>query len=135
MEELIAFKGKRFAYIIRKEEKIYGKKFFSNSEDFLQVGYMNLKKSEKIVPHTHKTFKREVTDTQEAIYVISGQMKVKFYEERVKIGEKVLHAGDLIVLLGGAHGFEFLEDTTIFEIKQGPYINCEADKEKFYEVE
>ena len=30
--------------------------------------------------------------------------------------------GDIVLLLGGAHGFRMLEDTVLFEVKQGPYI-------------
>jgi hypothetical protein len=33
----------------------------------------------------------------------------------------ILKKGDKILLASGGHGFEILEDTIIFEVKQGPY--------------
>ncbi len=42
-----------------------------------------------------------------------------------------LIAGDIILLAGGGHGFTFLEDSEVIEIKQGPYISFEVDKERF----
>jgi len=32
------------------------------------------------------------------------------------------------MLLSGGHGFEFLEDTKMIEIKQGPYAGRDNDK-------
>lgn len=45
--------------------------------------------------------------------------------------DTVIGKGDLIVLLSGGHGFEILEDTKFFEVKQGPFIGTDNDKEKF----
>ena len=40
--------------------------------------------------------------------------------------------GDKILLAQGGHGFEMLEDTVFFEVKQGPYAGYESGK-KFIE--
>jgi len=56
-------------------------------------------------------------------------MKVTFYNRiPQKINEAILTDGDLIVLLSGGHGFEFLEETKMIEVKQGPYTDREHDK-------
>ena len=34
---------------------------------------------------------------------------------------RVLEGGDTILLAGGGHGFEVLEDLAMIEVKQGPY--------------
>ena len=41
-----------------------------------------------------------------------------------------MEEGDIVLLLGGAHGFRMIEDTILFEVKQGPYAG-EADKKRF----
>lgn len=126
----IVYKGKRLALVVKKHE-LSGKKFVSSNEDYIQVGYMNLAKWEKIIPHFHKELVREINKTQEVLYIISGKVRVSFYIEKEKIEEVIIEGGDLIILLEGGHGFEFLEETNLIEIKQGPYLDVEKDKEKF----
>jgi hypothetical protein len=41
-----------------------------------------------------------------------------------------LRAGDVMLMVGGGHGFRFLDDGVFLEIKQGPYIGLE-EKERF----
>ena len=127
--EIIEYKNNRFAYIIRKSENFIGKNFFGEPGDYLQVGYMDLEKSEKIQPHKHKNRETLITSTLEVLYIISGKMKANFYNDNNKrIISKIIYSGDLIVLLSGAHGFEFIEKTKMIEIKQGPYRGKEKDK-------
>ena len=127
--ETIEYKNERLAYIIRKSIKVDGKKFFGSPDDFLQVGYMSLKKDDTLRPHIHKQQKKIITKNQEVLYIVAGKMKVNFYNKiSQKINETILNNGDLIMLLAGGHGFEFLEDTKMIEIKQGPYTDREHDK-------
>ena len=46
---------------------------------------------------------------------------------------RVLEAGDTIILMTGAHGFEVLEDVEMIEAKTGPYVPAE-DKTRFAPV-
>lgn len=127
--EEIEFNNERLAYIIRRNIEVEKKKFFGSPDDFLQIGYMHLKKGDTLKPHIHKPQNKVITKNQEVLYIISGRMKVNFYNKiPQKINEAILNDGDLIVLLLGGHGFEFLEDTKLIEIKQGPYTNREHDK-------
>ncbi|MHA1381692.1 MAG: hypothetical protein ACTSRG_25260 [Candidatus Helarchaeota archaeon] len=73
--ETIEYNNERLAYIIRKSIKVDSKKFFGAPDDFLQVGYMNLKNGENIKPHIHKQQKKIITQTQEVLYIISGKMQ------------------------------------------------------------
>ncbi len=128
--ETVEYNNERLAYIIRKSIKVDGKKFFGSPDDFLQIGYMNLKKGEILKPHIHKQQKKIITKNQEVLYIVSGKMKVTFYNRiPQKINEAILTDGDLIVLLSGGHGFEFLEETKMIEVKQGPYTVRDNDKE------
>jgi len=127
--ETIEYNNERLAYIIRKSIKIDGKKFFGLADDFLQIGYMNLKKGDTLKPHIHKPQNKKITKNQEVLYIVSGKMKVNLYDRiPQKINEVILTDGDLIVLLSGVHGFEFLEDTKMIEVKQGPYTGRDNDK-------
>ena len=44
------------------------------------------------------------------------------------IYEGIIQAGDKVLLASGGHGFDVLEDTVIFEVKQGPYPGYEKAK-------
>lgn len=133
--ETVTYGGGKLATIVRGGSDIEGKEFVSSNEDYLQVGFMNLKDGEKITPHVHKINRRDIEKTHEVIYVVSGKMKVNFYKDKKKVDEKILVGGDLIILMEGGHGFEFFGDTKIFEVKQGPYSGYDKDKEAFEVVE
>ena len=99
-----------------------------------QVGIHQRKQGEMIAAHFHIPFPQlENFPVQEFFYVISGKLQVDLYEpydaqngDR-KVAEVVLHKGDTITLNTG-HGFRFLEDTELVELKQGPYRGKEQEK-------
>ena len=63
--------------------------------------------------------------------VKSGSCYVDIYSRNKEIlVSRLLKEGDIVLLLGGAHGFRMTEDTILFEVKQGPYAG-NADKERF----
>ena len=60
-------------------------------------------------------------------------MKIRPYDSSKEfIGERTLHSGDLILLCGGCHSFEMLEETSMIEVKQGPFAG-DGDKTRFEE--
>jgi len=60
-------------------------------------------------------------------------VKVKLYDSSKEyIGDRTLHSGDLILLCGGGHSFEMLEETSMIEVKQGPFAG-DGDKTRFEE--
>ena len=60
-------------------------------------------------------------------------MKVTFYTlEKLEFCYRVLSQGDFIMLFDGGHGFEVLQNDTVFiEVKNGQFVDTETDKEKF----
>jgi mannose-6-phosphate isomerase-like protein (cupin superfamily) len=73
--------------------------------------------------------------TLEVLYIRSGKVAIDFYsDEQEYIGQRVLSAGDVILLVSGGHGFKMLEPTEMIEVKQGPYAGDE-DKTRFDGVE
>ena len=66
--------------------------------------------------------------------VRSGRVRVNFYSsDKVFLEHRILETGDVILLCGGGHSFEMLEETSMIEIKQGPYMG-EEDKTRFDET-
>ncbi len=129
--EVVDHRGKLIAIIIPWTFKREGIEFFTPDNFSQQLAYMNRPSGYRIQPHVHNSVKREVTHTQEVLLIRSGKVAIDFYgDEREFIGERVLTAGDVILLVSGGHGFRMLEPTEIIEIKQGPYTG-EQDKTRF----
>lgn len=98
-----------------------------------QLAYMRHPKGKKIKPHIHNSVKREVHFTQEVLLIKSGKLKTNiFRNDKSFLSTHILEAGDVILLAGGGHSFEGLEDFEMIEIKQGPYAG-EMDKTHFEE--
>lgn len=119
------------AIIIRHDFKEEGIKFFTPDDFSQQLGYMNRPKGYVIQPHVHNAVDRTVTLTQEVLFIKSGLVKIRFYtQEKEYLFDRILEAGDVILLSSGGHGFEMLEPTEMIEVKQGPYSG-EQDKTRF----
>lgn len=118
------------AIIIRNKFSTEGLKFFTPDDFSQQLAYMNHKKGKKIIPHCHRPLVREIHLTQEVLFLKKGKLKVDLYQDNHKYNSThILNAGDVILLAGGGHGFEALEDIEIVEVKQGPYA---GDMDKTY---
>jgi hypothetical protein len=121
------------ALIIRAEYDEPGIRFFTPGSFSQQVAYMKHPKGHKITAHVHNMITRQVLYTQEALVIRKGSVKVKLYTSNKEfIGDRILKTGDLILLCGGGHSFEMLEETSMIEVKQGPFAG-EGDKTKFDE--
>jgi hypothetical protein len=109
-----------------------GLSFFTNDEDFLQVGSWNYPKGKKLAAHNHNTASRVVDRTQEVVMVISGRMLASVYnEEDILVEEVEVCNGEILVLLAGGHGYEIMEQgTRVLEIKNGPYLGPEIDRRR-----
>lgn len=122
------------AVIIRADFKQDGIRFFTPEDFSQQLGYMNRPKGYSIPAHIHRHQERKVFFTQEVLVVRNGKVRVDFYDDLQNYLEsRVITTGDVILLAAAGHGFEFLEDSELIEIKQGPY-SAEDDKVRFAEV-
>lgn len=121
------------ALIIKKDFDKPGIHFFTPANFSQQVAFMSHVKGKKIAPHIHNLISRQVLYTQEVLFIRRGRVKVNLYSsKRDFIGFRILEAGDLILLCGGGHSFEMLEETAMVEVKQGPYAG-DNDKTLFEE--
>ncbi len=121
------------AIIIKNGYSNEGLEFFTPDEFSQQLAYMNHKKGKKIRPHSHISLKREIRFTQEVLFIKSGRLRVDLYTSKQTFhSTHILSAGDTILLAGGGHGFEVLDDIEMIEVKQGPYAG-DMDKAHFEE--
>ncbi len=119
------------AIIIKSDFTSEGIEFFTPNEFSQQLGYMKRETGYIIQPHIHKPVERKIQYTNEVLFIKTGSLKVDFYKpDQTYIKSKVLKTGDIILLAQGGHGFEFLEESEIIEVKQGPYAG-ELDKKRF----
>ena len=110
------------ALIIRSKYDEPGIHFFTPANFSQQVAYMKRPKTHKIPAHFHNIVARQILYTQEVLVIRRGRVRVNlFSSEQQFVGERVLEAGDLILLCGGGHSLEMLEESSMIEIKQGPY--------------
>lgn len=129
--EIIKENDEIFAIIIRKDFSIEGLQFFTPPNFSQQLAYMHHKKGKKIKPHSHNPVVREIRFTQEVLIIKRGRLKVDLYrDDRTFHSTHILDAGDVILLAGGGHGFEVIEDIEMIEVKQGPYSG-DLDKTHF----
>ncbi|MBI2860209.1 MAG: hypothetical protein HYX91_01725 [Chloroflexi bacterium] len=126
--EQITDHDKIIAFIIRSEYSRDGLQFFTPDDFSQQLGYMKRPGGHRIAEHVHRLQAREVKYTQETVFVRSGRVRVDFYaDDRSYLTSRELGKGDVMLLASGGHGFLFLEEAELIEVKQGPYC---GDRDK-----
>ena len=129
--EEVRKKNKLLAMIIRNEYDCSGVDFITPNEFSQQVAYMHHPAGKVIDAHVHNMVHRNLVLTQEVLFIKKGILRVDFYDEYEDYLEsRDLHAGDIILLVSGGHGFQVLEEVEMIEVKQGPYAG-EQDKKRF----
>ena len=131
VEIVTAPSGQALAYIVRAAWRPERTEFVTPDTFSLQMGMIVYGKGQSITPHMHLPITREVQGTNEVVSVRQGSCTVDLFDDaRQLVGTRRLEQGDIILLLGGGHGFHMLEDTVLFEVKQGPFAGG-RDKERF----
>lgn len=122
-------KGNLIAIILPEHTDTKGATFFTPPDFSQQVGLLRHSKGVKVKPHAHKLVKRKIEITQEVLHIKKGRIAVFLYDEKKKyLATRILRKGDTILLAGGGHGIEVLQNSLILEVKQGPYAGVD-DKE------
>ena len=133
MIEHVTHGDQTLAIIIRADFKKEGIEFVTPGEYSQQLAYMNRPEGYRIQPHVHNPVHRELNDTMEVLFIKSGRVQIDFYDnDKNHLEDRVVSAGDTILLASGGHGFRMLEASEIIEVKQGPYAG-ENDKTRFGE--
>jgi len=119
------------AYVVRAGATEATTAFFTSDDAAFQAGFVVYPAGGSVVPHLHLPVVRTVVGTSEFLMVRQGRCIVDLYgDDRALVASRELTTGDLVISLGGGHGFRMLEDTVLFEVKQGPY-GGQAEKERF----
>lgn len=108
-----------------------GTKFFSPAQEMIQVGRICCDLGKEFKAHRHKPRPRTVPHTQEVMVLISGSLNCNIYDMNKEfIDSFILSPGDLGVFFNGGHEYQSLSDNTfVYEIKHGPFLSVEVDKE------
>jgi mannose-6-phosphate isomerase-like protein (cupin superfamily) len=131
MKEEIIIDGQICAIILPADFDEPGIHFFTSNDLSQQLASMSYAPGKVIPAHTHNPVPREVSYTQETLFIRKGKVRVDFYtQQREYRMSRVLGPGDVVLLIKGGHGFEVLESLNMVEVKQGPYVG-DADKTKF----
>ena len=133
--EEVKKKDKVIAMIIRNDYQCEGVDFITPNDYSQQVAYMHHPTGKVIDAHVHNLVPRNVVMTQEVLFIKKGILRVDFYDDYEDYLEsRDLHAGDIILLVSGGHGFHVVEEVEMIEVKQGPYSG-DKDKKRFSGIE
>ena len=129
--EWIKHESQVLGIIISSEYNSAVSEFITPDSYTQQVGFIVYPKGETIVPHIHRDLERNIIGTSEVLFMRKGLCWVDFFLiDKSLFCSKQLKEGDVLILVSGGHGFRMVEDTTLLEIKQGPYVG-ELDKDRF----
>lgn len=129
--EHITWEGKPLCYLIRAQFAPDKTTFLTPPEFKQQVGFVVYRKGGEIPRHIHRQLERRIVGTSEALIVRKGSCEIDIYNDDLEIvATRVLNEGDIMLMVGGGHGFRMLEDTILLEVKQGPYPGLD-EKERF----
>jgi hypothetical protein len=131
MPESIMHAGSIIAIIVRRDYEVNGINFLSPNDFSLQLGYMKRPQGYQVIPHVHNPVQRQTIGTQEVLFIRQGRIRIDFYSfEENYLESRELSEGDLVLFAGAGHGIEILQEASILEVKNGPYIEG-ADKGRF----
>lgn len=129
--EHICWCDQPLCYIIRAALLPDKTTFLTPPEFKQQVGFVVYHKDGEIARHVHRPLERRLVGTSEVLVVRKGHCMIDIYnDDRELVATRELWTGDIMLMVGGGHGFRMLEDTVFLEIKQGPYTGVE-EKERF----
>ena len=129
--EIISWNDQPLTYIIRANPLPDQTTFLTPPEFKQQVGFVVYPTGGEIARHIHRPLERRLIGTSEVLVLLKGRCLIDVYnDERELVATRELRVGDVMLMVGGGHGFRMLEDTVFLEIKQGPYIGLD-EKERF----
>jgi hypothetical protein len=129
--EKIFWEEQCLAYIIRASFLPERTTFLTPPDYKQQVGYVVYPAGGDIQRHVHRPLERHLVGTSEVLLVRQGCCEVDIYNnDRLLVATRELREGDIMLMVGGGHGFRMIDDTVLIEVKQGPYTGID-EKERF----
>ncbi len=131
VREIVSWNGQPLVYLIRPAPLPEHTTFITPPEFKQQVGFVVYPGGGEIAKHIHLALERHLVGTSEVLVLLKGRCLIDIYnDEKQLVVTKELEKGDVMLMVGGGHGFRMQEDTVFLEIKQGPYLPVE-EKERF----
>lgn len=129
--EEIASGEQLLAYVISASASTRSTAFLTGDEATFQAGFIVYPAGGEVVPHVHLPVQRTVVGTSELLIVRQGRCLLDLYtSDRELVATRELGPGDAVLSVAGGHGFRMIEDTVLFELKQGPFTGG-SEKERF----
>ena len=121
--EIITCEGVSLAYIIRPNPLPDHTTFITPPEFKQQVGLIVYPAGGEVKRHLHLPLERHLVGTSEVLIVQKGRCLADIYNDECGlVATRELKTGDVMLMVGGGHGFRMLEDTVFLEVKQGPFL-------------
>lgn len=124
--------NKILAKLIHEEDWNEGLGFYSNDDEYIQLGTWQYNSGKELLTHIHNEVERKVLRTEEVLYIKKGKLLAKIYDlDENFVDEFEAKEGEIVVLLECGHGYTILEDgTQVIEIKNGPYLGADIDRRR-----
>ena len=116
-----------YALFIESKYKPEKTQFLTPDEYNQQIGFIVYLKDEKIRNHTHDfSIRKNLNGSSEVLIVRKGSCNILIYDKNQDlIASQKLELHDIIFLIQGSHAINFLEDSILLEVKQGPYLGIQ----------
>jgi hypothetical protein len=130
MEEIYSKISSKLLHVIMRSVDIQDERTnISSDSEYLQAASLSLSMGKSFRPHVHIWNPREVSLTQETWIITKGKVRITYFDTNdTELCQRVLFAGDLSITFWGGHKYEVLEDSLVYEIKNGPYLGQSKDK-------
>lgn len=129
--EKISHQNQVLCILIRADLLPEDTMFITPPEYKQQVGFVVYPAGGEIACHSHRPLERHLVGTSEVLVVKKGRCLIDIYNDGHElVATREMQSGDVMLMVGGGHGFRMLEDTVFLEIKQGPYTGVD-EKEHF----
>ena len=127
--DIITADGQTLCYVIRASTQPKQTTFITPPDAKQQVGFIVYPKGGIIARHIHRPLERHIIGMAEVLVIRSGHCQIEVYDEQENlVAVRDLFQNDVVLMVGGGHGFQIKEDTVLLEIKQGPYLGAEDKK-------
>ncbi len=95
----------------------------TDGKEPLQIVTLKHKKGKYLQAHMHTPKVRKTESLQECLVVIKGSVKAELYApDKTKFKVVVIKKGEILILMHGGYAINFIENSEIFEVKNGPFI-------------
>jgi len=131
VERIFSKDGNTLLHIIHRISDFSSRQELVSPDQTLQVASLELIGDNIFRAHRHitKEIHSDETVAQEAWVVITGAVKVDYYDlDDAFVKSAILSKGDCSVTLQGGHGYSSTVDALVYEFKTGPYLGQILDK-------